>query len=98
MNEVLRRAAALLLVTANALPLHAQQQKVIVLQHADSLVGRIIDGENARELIGHVAITHENVLVTCDRALQFLQQGKVILTGSVVVTDDSMTMRAPRAI
>jgi lipopolysaccharide export system protein LptA len=79
-------------------PAAAQQQKVIILEHADSLVGRVIDGENARELIGNVAILQENVRITCDRALQFIQQGKVVLTGNVVVTDDSMTLKAPRAV
>jgi lipopolysaccharide export system protein LptA len=97
-HRAARCAAALAALVACALPLLAQEQKVILLQHADSLEGRIIDGEQARELIGHVAIAHENVRVTCDRALQYLQQGKVILTGNVIVRDDSMAMRAPRAV
>lgn len=100
-NRAAVRAAAGLVVAAlmgPAPPAAAQQQKVIILEHADSLVGRVIDGENARELIGNVAILQENVRITCDRALQFIQQGKVVLTGNVVVTDDSMTLKAPRAV
>jgi lipopolysaccharide export system protein LptA len=69
---------------------------VFFLQHADSLEGKIIDGERARELIGNVLITHERTRITCDRALQFVDRGKVILTGNVVVRDDSMTLHAPR--
>lgn len=95
MNSLTALAAALL---GCALPAAGQQQKVIFLQHADSLLGRVIDGQDARELIGHVAIVQENVHITCDRALQFIQQGKFVLTGNVVVSDDSMTLKAPRAV
>jgi hypothetical protein len=88
--------AAALMVCAG--PAAGQQQKVIFLQHADTLRGRVIDGQDARELIGNVAIVQENVHITCDRALQFMQQGKVVLTGNVIVSDDSMTLKAPRAV
>lgn len=74
----------------------AQPSKLIVLQHADSLLGLVIGGEDARELSGHVRITQDNVTILCDRAVQFLVSGKVLLTGHVVVFDDSMTMTAPR--
>ncbi|MEW6509329.1 MAG: OstA-like protein [Bacteroidota bacterium] len=85
-------------VSAVCVPVAAQEQgqRIIVLQHADSLVGRVIDGEDARELIGGVIITHERVRISCDRALQFIRRGRVELTGNVVVQDDSMTLRAPR--
>jgi len=76
----------------------AQPGKVIVLQNADSLDGRVIDGEDAREFIGNVRIVQENVRITCDRALQFIRQGRLVLTGNVIVTDDSVTLRAPRAV
>lgn len=74
----------------------AQASRVIVLQHADSLIGRVIDNEDVRELIGNVFITQENVRIRCDRALQFIARGTVELTGNVVVEDDSLTITAPR--
>ncbi len=74
----------------------SQSTKVIVLQNADSLVGRMINGEEARELIGNVRFSQENVRVSCDRALEYRRIGKLELTGHVVVNDDSLTMRAPR--
>ena len=100
----LRRAGAfllLLLLAPAGREAAAQGEKqagdnVFFLQHADSLEGKIIDGERARELIGNVVITHERTRITCDRALQFVDRGKVILTGNVVVQDDSMTLHAPR--
>ena len=68
---------------------------MIVVEHADSLVGRVIDGEQARELIGNVRFSQERVRVTCDRALQFIDRGLVELRGNVVVRDDSITLEAP---
>lgn len=73
-----------------------QPGRVIILENADNLEGKIIDGQDARELIGNVRFHQENVRVSCDRALQFIASGKVILTGNVVVNDDSLTLRAPR--
>lgn len=96
-----RAAAAAVLVAAlmgPAMPAAGQQQKVIFLQHADSLHAHVVDGQDAREFIGNVVIVQENVHIACDRALQFIQQGKVVLTGNVVVSDDSMILKAPRAV
>lgn len=63
---------------------------------ADTLHVKQIDGEDVRELIGHVLLTQEKTRVTCDRALQYIGRGKFFLDGNVVVTDDSLTLRAPR--
>ena len=79
-------------------PAGAQTSKLIVLDHADSLVALVIDGEEARELSGHVRIRQDNVTILCDRAVQFLSSGKVLLNGHVVVHDDSMTITAPRGV
>ncbi len=76
--------------------LYGQPGRVILLENADSLVGRVINGEKARELVGNVRFSQENVRVTCDRAIQYLESGKVDLLGNVVVRDDSITMHAPR--
>jgi lipopolysaccharide export system protein LptA len=77
---------------------HGQTEKVIILEHADSLVGRVIDGEQARELIGNVAISQGDVHIGCDRALQLISRGTVFLAGNVVIRDDSLTLRAPRGV
>jgi hypothetical protein len=70
--------------------------KLIVLEGADSLIGKVIDGKAARELIGNVRIRQGNVLVKCDRALQMIEAGTIELMGHVVVDDDSVIMTAPR--
>lgn len=63
---------------------------------ADTLHVKQIAGEDVRELIGHVLLTQDRTRVTCDRALQYIGRGKFFLDGNVVVTDDSLTLRAPR--
>ncbi len=94
-----RAAAALAILTAAFPPMgHGQGEKLLILQNADSLVGETINGEAVRELIGHVRFLHGNTHVSCDRALQYMASGTVTLSGDVVVTDDTLTMRSPRGI
>ncbi len=99
-ESVVCRASRLCLAAAGALLLPAlaaaQGGKLIVLEHADSLEGRTVNGEDVRELIGNVQIRQDSVRITADRALQFLSSGLVTMTGHVVVKEDSLTMRAPR--
>ena len=45
-----------LLLVSGAGPALSQAGKVVVLQNADSLVGKVIGGEDVRELIGNVRI------------------------------------------
>jgi lipopolysaccharide export system protein LptA len=82
----------LLAITLSAPLVRAQEVS------ADTLNVRQVDGEDVRELIGHVLLTQEKTRVTSDRALQYIRLGKFLLTGNVVVTDDSLTLRAPRGI
>jgi len=79
-------------------PALSQTAKVVVLQNADSLVGRVIDGEDVRELIGNVRILQGNVRISCDRAVQHISRARYDLTGNVVVNDDSVTLYAPRGV
>jgi lipopolysaccharide export system protein LptA len=58
----------------------------------DSLMGKIINGESVREVIGNVILTQGNIKITCDRATQFLASNNAILEGNVVVTQDTLTI------
>jgi lipopolysaccharide export system protein LptA len=86
----------LLLLLAGAGPAFSQGGRVVVLQHADTLIGGVIDGEEVRELVGNVRILQENVHISCDRAIQFIRRGRFDLIGNVVVDDDSVLLHAPR--
>ena len=74
----------------------AQTARTVVIEQADSLVGREIDGESVQELSGNVRIRQENVVILCDQAVRFIASGKFLLTGHVVIQDDSMTITTPR--
>jgi len=52
----LRAATVLATLVLFALPAGAQQDRVVVLENADSLVGLVIEGQDARELIGNVRL------------------------------------------
>ncbi len=87
-----------LLMVSCAGPALSQGGKVVVLQSADSLVGKVVNGEDVRELIGSVRILQGTVRISCDRAVQFIGRGQYDLTGNVVVNDDSVTLYAPRGV
>jgi lipopolysaccharide export system protein LptA len=92
-NHLRRAAIGLGAVLAFCSAARSQEdEKIVVLNHADSLVGREINGERVRELIGNVKLTQGSVVVTCERALQYLTADSVRLEGEVEVRDSSMRM------
>lgn len=62
----------------------------------DSLVGKMINGENIREVFGHVILIQGNVNITCNHATQYLAKNDAILEGNVVVTQDTLTINAEK--
>jgi lipopolysaccharide export system protein LptA len=91
------------IIVCLAIPVLAQQSKIIELRHADTLNGRTLNGEDVRELIGKVffvQIASEGGLVKvwCDRALRFMIQNKIELYGNVKVVRDSVTIRSKEGV
>jgi len=70
----------------------------ITLDHADSLIGMVIGGEEARQLVGNVQFTQGSVVLNCSRAIQYLKTNKVYFEGMVQVRDDSVRMVGQRAL
>lgn len=70
--------------------LFAQNQPVVVI--GDSLIGKNIDGIRIREVVGNVIITQGDVKITCDKAIQNIDENKAELIGNVVVTQDTITI------
>ncbi len=73
-------------------------EKVIFLNHADSLIGMEIGTEKAQKLIGHVKFTQGKTIVTCNNATRFMQSNKIELLGNVVIRQDSSTIYASRGM
>jgi lipopolysaccharide export system protein LptA len=82
-------------LTLLLLILELQSQDKITLNYADSLVGKTINGEQVREAIGNVSLTHNNVRITCNRVIQYYDQNKAELFGNVHVVQDTLSIFAP---
>lgn len=89
--KILTIIYALLLLTC----LSFSQDK-ITINHADSLVGKVIDGEQVREAVGNVSLTHNNINITCSRVIQYFNQNKAELFGNVKVIQDTLSIFAPQ--
>ena len=88
----------LLVMFLNSVVLGQTSEKVIYLNHADSLVGMEIGNEKAQKLIGHVKFTQAKTIVTCNTATRYMQSNKIELNGNVVIRQDSSTMYASRGV
>lgn len=71
-------------------------QDKITINHADSLVGKTVDGEQVREAVGNVSLTHNNLNITCNRVIQYYNLNKADLFGNVKVVQDTLTILAPQ--
>lgn len=58
----------------------------------DSLVGKMIEGEAIREVYGNVVITQGNVVITCNKAIQYIYRNDAHLIGNVIVKENNMTI------
>jgi lipopolysaccharide export system protein LptA len=86
---------ALLAISVTAL--HAQQQDQFITVVGDSLVGKMIAGESIREVYGHVVLTQGRVVITCDKAVQYLSRNDADLEGNVIAKQDTLTILTPKA-
>lgn len=72
------------------------QQNEMITVIGDSLIGKSISGEMIREVFGNVVLTQGDVVITCDKAIQFITKNDAELIGNVVVKQDSLTITTPR--
>jgi lipopolysaccharide export system protein LptA len=80
--------------------LHAQQQNQqdqFITVIGDSLMGKMVAGESIREVYGHVVLTQGKVVITCDKAIQYLSRNNADLEGNVIAKQDSLTILTPKA-
>lgn len=61
----------------------------------DQLTGRMENGFAVREVTGNVVLTQGNVVITCDRAIQYLAANNARLIGNVVVRQNNLTIKTP---
>ncbi len=73
-----------------------QQGGEPIIINGDSLVGKQVNGENIREVIGNVVLTQGNVRITCNKATQYLAKNDALLEGNVIATQDTLTIKTER--
>ena len=89
----------IIFVAANIILLRAQQQTQqdqFITVIGDSLMGKMIAGESIREVYGHVVLTQGKLVITCDKAVQYLASNNADLEGNVIAKQDTLTIFTPR--
>jgi lipopolysaccharide export system protein LptA len=74
---------------------YSQEENQFITVVGDSLVGKMINGESIREVYGNVVLTQGNVVITCNKAIQYISRNDAELIGDVVAKQDSLTIRTP---
>ena len=62
----------------------------------DSLKGKVVDGQNIREVIGNVIITQDDIKITCNKAIQYISSNNAELIGNVIIVQDSVIIKTER--
>jgi lipopolysaccharide export system protein LptA len=84
------------LLLGSLFSINAQNGGQPVTVMGDSMAGSVVNGESVREVIGHVVLKQGNVVITCNRAVQYLGRNNAILDGNVLVRQDTLTIRAQK--
>jgi len=86
----------ILFFAATLINIYPQQDEYITVV-GDSLVGKVINGESVREVYGNVVLTQGDVVITCNKAVQYIARNDADLTGNVIVKQDSLTITTEEA-
>ena len=86
----------MLLVVLLSVLIYGQQSNSVTIV-GDSLIGKTINGEKIREVIGNVIIKSGNATINCDKSVQHLESSKIDLFGNVYFVQDTLTLITSRA-
>ncbi|OGU56770.1 MAG: LPS export ABC transporter periplasmic protein LptC [Ignavibacteria bacterium GWF2_33_9] len=67
----------------------------IVLRNADSLLGITFGNNQVRHFVGNVMFEQGTIIITCDTAVQYIEENRVDLSGNVVIDQNSMKIKSP---
>ena len=76
--------------------LHSQSEDEKITVIGDSLVGMVVEGESIREVVGNVKLSQGNIVVNCNKAIQYLARNEAELIGNVIATQDSLTLKTEK--
>lgn len=86
-------AISFLFLVVSSSTLFAQEGDEMITVIGDSLIGKVVEGESIREVIGNVTLTQGKVVITCSKVIQYLSRNEAELIGNVVVKQDSLTIK-----
>jgi hypothetical protein len=81
---------------SSCISLYSQNEGEKIVVIGDSLFGKVVDGESVREVVGNVRLSQGNVLVTCNKAIQYLARNEAELIGNVIAKQDSLTLQTEK--
>ena len=73
----------------------AQKQPEYITITGETFIGRTENEEKIREVIGNVVLRQGDVVITCNRAIQFLERNNAHLIGNVVCKQKNVTIYTP---
>ncbi|MCB0750451.1 MAG: LPS export ABC transporter periplasmic protein LptC, partial [Ignavibacteriae bacterium] len=85
-----------LIILIGSILSYAQDNTTRLKIIGESLKGKVVDGQNVREVIGNVVITQEDVKITCNKAIQYISSNNAELIGNVVITQDSVVIKTDK--
>ncbi len=80
----------------SCISLYSQSENEKITVIGDSLVGKVVNGESVREVVGNVRLSQGNVNVTCNMAIQYLARNEAELIGNVIAKQDSLTLQTEK--
>ena len=86
----------LFFLVISSISLFPQNEDERITVIGDSLVGKVVNGESVREVVGNVRLNQGNVTITCNRAIQYIAQNEAELIGNVIAKQDSLTLQTEK--
>lgn len=89
MNSLLKILSLLAAVSFFAF---GQEGNKTITVTGQELIGSVQNGESVREVNGDVVLTQGNVVITCNKAIQYLARNDAKLIGNVIIRQDTLTI------
>ena len=83
-------------IILTSISIYAQSEDERITVIGDSLVGKVVNGESVREVVGNVRLNQGNVTITCNRAIQYIARNEAELIGNVIAKQDSLTLQTEK--
>jgi len=73
-------------------------ENLLYLVHADKSLGRVVDGERVRILMGHIEVYQDTLRMYCDEATFYEDRSQAIFVGNVLIDDGHHKLWADKIV